>query len=115
MVNKSYVDQYNDHRWQKKRLEIIERENYICQYCHSQGNELRVHHTYYDKNKKVWEYDNDTLLCLCQRCHSDLHEFLENINRLVSFCRPQNYEPVIFLINLYFTKPKLFSEILNVR
>ena len=71
-----FADQYDDPRWQKKRLEILKRENYICQHCKKQKNELRAHHTYYNYNKKIWEYENESLLCLCQRCHSNLHNFL---------------------------------------
>lgn len=31
---------------------------------------LNVHHKYYIKGHKAWEYDNDALITLCTECHS---------------------------------------------
>ena len=35
--------------------------------------ELHVHHKYYIKGKKPWEYDNKVLLTLCKSCHKLEH------------------------------------------
>lgn len=37
-------------------------------------NGLNVHHTYYIKGRKPWEYGNDTLVTLCENCHKKRHE-----------------------------------------
>ena len=35
---------------------------------------LNIHHKYYIKGKKPWEYDNDALITLCQDCHKLEHQ-----------------------------------------
>lgn len=35
---------------------------------------LNVHHRYYTKGSKPWEYSNDALLTLCQDCHCKRHK-----------------------------------------
>lgn len=39
---------------------------------------LNVHHRYYIKGKKPWEYQIESLITLCSNCHKKLHE-IENI------------------------------------
>lgn len=35
---------------------------------------LNIHHTYYIKGYKPWEYDNEALVTLCENCHKKRHE-----------------------------------------
>lgn len=35
---------------------------------------LNIHHTYYVKGHKPWEYDNEALVTLCENCHKKRHE-----------------------------------------
>lgn len=65
----TYAELLRKPEWQKKRLEIMQRDNFTCQYCGSKENELQVHHRVYRKGTKPWEYDNDELITLCNRCH----------------------------------------------
>ncbi len=37
-------------------------------------NNLHIHHKYYVKGKRPWEYDNDALTTLCWHCHEELHK-----------------------------------------
>lgn len=71
MANKSYSDKLKDPRWQKKRLEIFERDGFSCQHCSDTESTLHVHHMYYEKGKEPWEYDNNALLTLCESCHEN--------------------------------------------
>ena len=66
---KTYSELLRSPLWQKKRVEILERDNYICQYCGSTTKELHVHHKIYKKGAAPWEYDNDNLITLCHDCH----------------------------------------------
>ena len=34
---------------------------------------LHVHHKYYIKGKKTWDYDSNALITLCELCHENLH------------------------------------------
>jgi hypothetical protein len=55
--------------WQKKRLTVLQRDNWTCQQCQSKENTLQVHHKYYLYGKKIWDYPLDTLITLCEYCH----------------------------------------------
>ena len=57
--------------WQKKRLEIMQRDNFTCQHCCSQDKELHIHHHVYKRNAKVWEYEDSELITLCSKCHEN--------------------------------------------
>jgi len=68
-----FFDQYKDPRWQKKRLEILERDNFKCRSCNDGESTLHVHHFIYTKDCKPWEYDNDNLITFCDTCHEAWH------------------------------------------
>lgn len=36
--------------------------------------DLNIHHKHYVIGKKAWEYENETLITLCERCHKKEHE-----------------------------------------
>lgn len=67
----SYAEMLKDPRWQKKRLEVMQRDGFRCQHCLSEDKPLQVHHLVYDKDKKPWEYDNNQLITLCEDCHQN--------------------------------------------
>ena len=71
MKQKSYAELLKDPRWQKKRLEIMQRDNFTCQHCLATGKSLQVHHLVYEKGKKPWEYEDDELITLCENCHQE--------------------------------------------
>ena len=45
-------------------------------YLQKENLVLTVHHKRYIVGKKAWEYEDEDLVTLCQRCHSKIHEFL---------------------------------------
>lgn len=65
-----YSEKLRDPRWQKKRLEIFNRDNWHCQWCTKKEVTLAVHHLYYDKGKYPWDYPNEALITLCEGCHN---------------------------------------------
>jgi hypothetical protein len=75
----TYQDQIKSPKWQKKRLEVMEINRFKCEECQCEDTQLNVHHTYYRKGHKIWEYDNVELRCLCEDCHKKTHELNENI------------------------------------
>ena len=70
----NYSELLKDPRWQKKRLKILERDKFTCQLCGDKETTLNVHHKYYDKDKKPWEYPDKSLVTLCKDCHITEHE-----------------------------------------
>ena len=78
---KSYYEKLKDPRWQKKRLEVLEREKYCCQSCGDKENTLNVHHSIYFKGADPWDDDyNPYLYCLCEACHKDWHDIKLDID-----------------------------------
>lgn len=62
--------------WKKKREEILKRDDYTCQMCKcKERSRLRVHHTSYNFG---W-LNNEYLITLCDRCHSDVHSFVDRL------------------------------------
>lgn len=61
---------YTDPRWQKKRLEILNRDNWQCVACGDGTNTLHVHHA--DYHGELWDTPDDMLQTLCEKCHSSL-------------------------------------------
>jgi len=57
-------------KWQKRRLEIMERDGFRCYACGDDKNTLTVHHKRY--NGLPWNSWDDDLQTLCQPCHSAL-------------------------------------------
>lgn len=70
----TYTEKLLDPRWQKKRLKILERDDFTCQSCHDNTNTLHIHHLDYEKGNDPWDYHNEWLLTLCKDCHSELTE-----------------------------------------
>lgn len=73
MRKTSYAEKLKDPRWQKKRLEILNRDEWCCQWCCDNESMLVVHHLAYERGKEPWEYENETLLTLCENCHENDH------------------------------------------
>ena len=69
-ANKSYSEKLRDPRWQRKRLEILNRSNFKCQSCNDKDSPLHVHHCWYERNADPWSYPDDAYLCLCETCHA---------------------------------------------
>jgi hypothetical protein len=66
----TYSDKLRDPRWQKKRLEILERDGWACTCCEEPRKTLHVHHKKYNSNP--WDADDNDLVTLCEGCHKDL-------------------------------------------
>jgi len=116
----NYSEKFKDPRWQKKRLEILNRDGFKCRYCDRDTETLHVHHI---KNnyEAPWDVEGVQLITLCEDCHKWEHEqskllckvWIDNISQ---------YIPQLHLIalleqigyNLYFKNyDKLDSIILN--
>jgi len=75
----TYKEQLADPRWQRKRLQIFERDKFTCQICLDTTTQLQVHHKKYDKTYKTlaWEYKDNNYTTLCCDCHSALTTHIE--------------------------------------
>lgn len=66
----TYKEKLKDPRWQKKRLEILDRDSWACQNCFDTKSELQIHHRIY-KSGDPWDIENRYLVALCKICHED--------------------------------------------
>jgi hypothetical protein len=67
---------YKDPRWQKRRLEVFERDGWCCSICPNNDLTLHAHHLYYEEGLKPWEYPLEAIVTLCESCHEGEHEDL---------------------------------------
>jgi 5-methylcytosine-specific restriction endonuclease McrA len=77
--NISYIEKLRDPKWQKKRLKILERDNFKCRFCGDKEKTLHVHHTWYSRQRNPWEYEDDSLLTLCCDCHQEETNLLHDM------------------------------------
>jgi 5-methylcytosine-specific restriction endonuclease McrA len=75
-----YSEKLKHPKWQKKRLEILQRDNFTCRCCKEKDKPLNVHHVVYNKNCEIWEYNNIDLITLCDECHKTWHTLYDNKN-----------------------------------
>lgn len=76
MSSSSYADKLKDPRWQKKRLEVMERDGFACRDCGEKSKTLHVHHCIYERGGP-WNTTPMYLLTLCHDCH-ETREGLES-------------------------------------
>lgn len=116
----TYSEKLLNPLWQKKRLSILDRDNWTCVLCNDNRSTLHVHHTKYKGNP--WEIECSLLKTLCWHCHDATHALPQHeiiaIKKSVSF-NMKCLELVCFtnkgVVFLYlFAKDNNKSEIIKV-
>lgn len=120
-----YLEKLRSPKWQKKRLEILSRDNFTCQYCKDTETELQIHHLEY--NGEPWNVSNDKLVTLCRNCHEIESTCGKVINvKKIYDCKIYEIPDAYFILNYktglvtttFFKKSlvfKEFMEILNIK
>ena len=92
MEKKTYSEKLKDPRWQKMRLEVLNRDEWMCQLCQDNESTLNVHHLTYNPFLEPWEYELSNFITLCETCHEDetkirpgLEQWLLGILKLKGF------------------------------
>lgn len=75
MVKKTYAEKLLDPKWQKKRLEVFERDEFKCRLCSNTESTLHVHHNSYVGNP--WDIDSSELKTVCKYCHAIIHHVIK--------------------------------------
>ena len=74
--------------WQRKRLEILERDQHLCKLCLYKGvinNEaLEIHHIIALKDNEELKLEDSNLVTLCSRCHNLVEDDKSYISLLKS-------------------------------
>jgi len=94
---KSYSELLKDPRWQKKRLKVLERDEWKCNKCGDKSQQLHVHHKKYIHGKKPWEYTFNMLETLCAECHKDHHKK----EKLYEYFKDVELENVKYVIDIH--------------
>lgn len=63
----NYKELLKSPKWQKKRLEVFQRDGFKCTFCSDSETQLQVHHLRYHKNPI--EQSISDLVTLCKDCH----------------------------------------------
>lgn len=69
-----YIEKLKDPRWQKKRLEILNRDDWRCRVCGDPDKPLHVHHIFYVPKREPWDINNGFLITVCENCHKNICE-----------------------------------------
>lgn len=99
-----YAATLTDPRWQRKRLEIFQRDNFACLECSVTTKTLHVHHLSYKPDTQPWEYPDDNFQTLCWECHekkgdkkfpkkAEINILLNPIGALFRAYRPKGIKP----------------------
>lgn len=74
----TYSEKLRDPRWQRKRLEIMQRDGFACVKCGNDRKTLNVHHTSYLAGRAPWDYPDSYLETQCEDCHAAEHGLTRN-------------------------------------
>lgn len=80
----TYSEKLKHPLWQRKRLEILQRDEFMCQKCYDSETTLHVHHRRYIKGREPWDYEDDNFITLCAPCHEEMGETDERIKQIVA-------------------------------
>lgn len=78
--NSAYLELLKHPFWQRRRLEIFQRDNFKCTNCTDTLSNLQVHHFYYKFDTMPWDYPDDALTTYCDLCHAKA-EFIKYLHR----------------------------------
>jgi hypothetical protein len=81
MSKLTYREQLLHPKWQKRRLEILNRAGFACEDCEDDQTTLHVHHKIYRKGAKAWEYATRPV-ALCGPAESELCAPASEVARL---------------------------------
>jgi len=120
-----YSEKLKDPRWQKKRLQIFERDHWTCKYCGEEENTLHLHHLFYFKGKEPWEINDGFLVTLCENCHhrdeeckkSIMESFTDDIGSLLKTIWDSGYNVQDLLLiaeGIFYTKKPKTKTLLKV-
>jgi hypothetical protein len=104
MAKKTYWEKLKDPKWQKKRLEVMQANDFCCEICGDNETTLNVHHKEYFKDHEPWEYKNEQLACLCEDCHESMHDEVDILKVVCSYAKldgPDNRTELAYLMAGY--------------
>lgn len=99
-TSKTYWEKLKDPRWQKKRLEVLERASFRCSHCNTHDKPLHVHHGYYG-SLDPWDYPDRVLHVLCEDCHAAAEAVRRELYELIGFLSPLMLDEVVGFVQAH--------------
>jgi hypothetical protein len=81
----TYGEKLKSPKWQKKRLEVLQRDKFTCTNCGSKEKQLHVHHKVYIFNNEPWDYENEFYTTLCYDCHETEEQYKFFVNQNIRY------------------------------
>lgn len=81
----NYKQQLQDPRWQKTRLQVMNRDNFTCRMCGDKNTTLNIHHEKYYPGF-AWDTPIEHLKTVCKDCHLEIERM-----------KADKVEPIYFL------------------
>ena len=85
----TYSEKLRDPRWQRRRLEVLNRAGFCCQLCYDSETELHVHHNLYRRKTDPWDYPDHELRVLCKPCHQSEEQSREDLLSILGVIPPE--------------------------
>lgn len=111
----NYSEKLKNPLWQRKRLDVFQRDNFKCTCCKAKHKELQVHHLEYLGDLQPWEYPPDLLLTLCVDCHQkEIGRSILESNLAVAFrVKGFLYSDLVLLSCLLHNEPVFTNRLLK--
>lgn len=98
----NYSEKLKSPKWQKKRLEILNRDDFTCCKCGDKKTELHIHHLKYTGNP--WDAPNEDLETLCKHCHKFLGFITEIMKKAkdikeLNVCSAKEKDQLVMSVN----------------
>lgn len=101
----TYAEKLKSPRWQKKRLEVFERDGFKCRLCSDSETTLHVHHKQYITGREPWEYEDSNFETLCSDCHYLIEAIGEQRNMVRVLKSPVfNVPDLIVMIAFFYSE-----------
>lgn len=105
----NYLEKLKDPRWQKKRLEIMQRDNFQCTICDDDKITLNVHHNFY--KGEPWDVNNKDLITTCVYCHEFLEVCKKEKISIIKVIRKKHKNNDYTGITFYLTSDNMITSI----
>ncbi len=79
----TYKEKLRDPRWQRRRLEAMQRDGFTCARCRTQNKILNVNHLVYVGDP--WDAPIEALETLCEDCHQERSALERDVRALPTF------------------------------
>ena len=82
MTSEHFHELFRREEWQECERRLIEAAHGHCVNCGASSS-LRIHHSYYEKNRLPWDYPHESLHALCEACKREAEERRVELRRQI--------------------------------